>query len=689
MMRTVLPNAEQWTEDTTVAPVAITLSAVFGKNYFVKNAGTGGNPLTVNYGASSVELDDGAMYFFSFDGTTWATLSGGGGGGAVIQGVAGVAITGPTFLFIGADGKLYKGDKRDLGKSILVGCAITTGLLDEPIKFTQGGPVSGFTGLEKGREYFLGNAGEPVPKGTIADGEQTVPVGVAMSATEMLVKIGLPKMAPATLNDGYIGEIRRSAYVNNALLAKGWKQFATGDGISQANFPVAFAAIGHKYNALHVAVGDPDLSDNVAGLFYPTPPPTEDGWVKIYENPTNITNTLAFSVPNGLYRLKVGRINVDFFTLIVNITDQTNQAIGSWSSDRAVLYQAGNWNTGLAGYGIQLIERFEPETRSTDGAYGYVKVEDVTPSGEAVSALREVVTIPLPLAASDTVITHKLQAPVTDLKTEVWWIDTGGSKWQLSGGVINASGNNFGVQISDIGYKGSITQFVFRMGANRTVRLNASGNWETISVGSIELVITRPNLISTSFDVSELPREFDLTAASELVTLPPHTGAPIKRVYTWTNGGTHKIQFQDSDLVLSEYEGEGAGIIEFVSTGTAWKVVKYEDTGSNANGEWEKSLNGKLICTGISDLVTNTVANNFFGGSAGATYFTFVSKTFPHSFVEIPRLRPWLNRMTSNSGLGVCYSANISATQGDLYGFSTGNGQTMNIAWEAVGKWKA
>jgi hypothetical protein len=57
--------------DTTSSPSSTTLTAISGKQYHIANIGTGGNLLTVNYGASSIELADGKAILVLYDGTNW------------------------------------------------------------------------------------------------------------------------------------------------------------------------------------------------------------------------------------------------------------------------------------------------------------------------------------------------------------------------------------------------------------------------------------------------------------------------------------------------------------------------------------------------------------------------------------------------------------------------------------------
>lgn len=73
MARIILPNSDYRGVDTTAAPDSVTLVATIGKNYIIRNSGTGGNALTVNYGSYILSLADGQTMKTEYDGANWTT----------------------------------------------------------------------------------------------------------------------------------------------------------------------------------------------------------------------------------------------------------------------------------------------------------------------------------------------------------------------------------------------------------------------------------------------------------------------------------------------------------------------------------------------------------------------------------------------------------------------------------------
>ena len=146
-------------------------------------------------------------------------------------------------------------------------------------------------------------------------------------------------------------------------------------------------------------------------------------------------------------------------------------------------------------------------------------------------------------------------------------------------------------------------------------------------MGLLEIsdVITKMTEVATVFDVSQKTQEYDISTTNVDKTLPALTGASQVISATWTGGdGTAKIRFKFPDGTYSEYEGEGEGHIRFeavtTASGNAWKVVDYEDSGSNSNGQWKKNGNN-LVCY----FTTGSLA-------IGTTWYTI---TFPKNFANI------------------------------------------------------
>ena len=96
-----------------------------------------------------------------------------------------------------------------------------------------------------------------------------------------------------------------------------------------------------------------------------------------------------------------------------------------------------------------------------------------------------------------------------------------------------------------------------------------------------------------------LPYDYDISSADQTHTLPAITGAPQEVEITWSGGdGTYDLTIYESDGTTAlDYKGEGEGHIRIVSTGSAWKVVDYEDSGKRISGTettgFVKNLNGR------------------------------------------------------------------------------------------------
>jgi hypothetical protein len=207
MSRLILANSDYEDFDTTAGADSTTLSAIIGKQYIIKNSGTGGNPLTVNYGASLLNLEDGQAFYFIFDGTLWSTLSGQGGAGASITGELGEAVTAGDALYFATDGKLYIADNTDPTKVILAGLSLSTASSSETIIAQKAGLIDFYSGLTVGTAYYLGATGNLIEESTISGGAETVFIGVAVSTSAIDANIQLPSAGGGgSITEGTLGE---------------------------------------------------------------------------------------------------------------------------------------------------------------------------------------------------------------------------------------------------------------------------------------------------------------------------------------------------------------------------------------------------------------------------------------------------------------------------------------------------
>ena len=169
---------------------------------------------------------------------------------------------------------------------------------------------------------------------------------------------------------------------------------------------------------------------------------------------------------------------------------------------------------------------------------------------------------------------------------------------------------------------------------------------------------------------------YDISTANTVIALPAITGLVQRLSYYWTGGdGSNTFSFTVSDAatingdLATVWIGEGEGHIEIESDGTNWRVKDYDDSGSNANGEWEKEITGKLVNYG-----------EYTGSSASA-----VNKTLPKNVVTISKTRV----ITSNkAGSSNIYTSAFLSDVSNVSLLSSLTGVSNVITWTAIGKWK-
>ena len=223
------------------------------------------------------------------------------------------------------------------------------------------------------------------------------------------------------------------------------------------------------------------------------------------------------------------------------------------------------------------------ETRpKTNFLYGYIKAEYVTTAGEPISALRY-----------DTGWVNSdnnwefLQVEFSDCTFDLRDISynifyrTLGHIWNVTS--MQATDNSTPTGDIFIGLRQpSGSKITLVTGVGGFYRVGASsGSLTTVdnsAIGDYRVIITKPNLVSTVFDVSSLPKTYDLTSGDVTVTLPEITGVLQTKSIYWENGGTYKLRIKDSEGNYLDYEGEGEGHIILESDGSNWQVRDYEDT---------------------------------------------------------------------------------------------------------------
>ena len=696
------------------------------------------------------------------------------GGGVEIEGIVAVATTANTLMYFGTDGKLATGDNRELSKSILSGALLvaTTGA-DENSSVLSSGFMEGFTGLIAGTDYYLGNSGDLVTKGALEYNEYIVSIGRAVSTTEMNINIRMPEPTRNQDDGNPVGSIKYFATYKDRS-AYGYLPFAFDNAISQANYPVLFAEIGHVYNAQHVAAGDTDLSASTT-LFYPTPVPGnyDRGGIpdsEVLDSTANIDITLnridiGASTFTALQRSNVQQRGMPFKLKLLSGSMPTgvsadtvyyasfsgspyiylyateSDAIGSDSADRIDITATatgtfrltqegitlddamqghahyhrhtitggnsasygGSTNYGTVnsvytrytGYddtdpsddGINGTPRTTNETRpKTNYSFGYIKAEHVTSAGEPISALRYDTGW---VANSDWTdagftINHNLAANLSDLIVN-FFVSTDGT--DANSFSTLDSNNGAGTQYGVSPYQVSTSTIKLQTGVDGILYVVDAGG----GVGAIDteawyykVVITKPNLINTVFDVSNLAKTIDLdpaTGGDYTATLPAISGAIQTRSYYWSGGeGTYKFSLTVNGVV---YEGEGKGRMKIVSDGTNWQVEIYEDRLPDGfYTDWEN------VVKGINGYYTSGV-------------FTIYNDNYTQTSLWA-RLRPLLgilldgmtvsgafysNTLSRLSLPSLCYASSANNINFETIRADTGARDTFNITSTNTGDW--
>jgi len=384
-------------------------------------------------------------------------------------------------------------------------------------------------------------------------------------------------------------------------------EFELDNAISQSTYSVLFTEIGHKYNDLHVLAGDADLSGS-STLFYPTPPPTKDGYLEVWKDWANITNTKVLASDNGAYKVTF-LDGTSQLTAELTLNDD-NDGTGTPNSSNSALdtddrvqyiYSTNTWRCITdTSFDIVKIEKLVPETLSTDGHYGYIKAESITPSGEAVSALRYIYELIDHNSWNNQsfVVQHDLNEDVKNLIIQVWVRDEN-DVWAFVENITTSTASSVGVQVDD---DDDLNSFTIRTLANGIAWTGAGGSLNTITgteLGSIRALVIKPNLITTYVEPSRTV--YDISDSVD-VTYNLPDASTVTREYTIKRrgSGTGKVLFSTQSsqtiegLAASIWELEGEGEIVLFPYGGNWEVKHYEDSGSNANGSWQKYANGVL-----------------------------------------------------------------------------------------------
>ena len=321
------------------------------------------------------------------------------------------------------------------------------------------------------------------------------------------------------------------------------------------------------------------------------------------------------------------------------------------------------------------------ETRpKTSITFGYIKAEHVTTSGEPISALRydtgwinrsDWTNVHLGsdiTKNTDSNVTHGLSANLSDLIVDVLVSTDGTSEATLEansfsvGGIAAGTSQGRGYEVRQV----DTNNLEIQTGNAGMYFLDTNGNGAGIDTESwfYKVVVTKPNLVATAFDVSNMPKTYDLTSADVTVTLPAISGVLQTKSIYWTNGGTYKLSLSSSEtvggLAALTWEGEGEGHMLLESDGTNWQVREYEDTGS----DFIKHADGWADVWGNAFSSTTTSSPNKFGTTSGNAYYGDGTFTYPFTAASAPSRDNIILSLVDGTSLAVYLSAStITTTQ--------------------------
>lgn len=136
--------------------------------------------------------------------------------------------------------------------------------------------------------------------------------------------------------------------------------------------------------------------------------------------------------------------------------------------------------------------------------------------------------------------------------------------------------------------------------------------------------------------------------------------------------GTVKNEYTESDkhVYSTNYVNDKlAGIIE---------------SGSNENGNWIKYVDGTMICYGLTTLTAITSRS-----AGGLSYYSAGTEiTLPQTFIDTNYRFQSTIDMANMNYFAQSYLGAISSSTMQVSFVSTGQNETRNIHWQAIGRWK-
>lgn len=188
--------------------------------------------------------------------------------GTITNYTAGETMSAPLAVYVkNSDGKVYKGDNNNFDTAKIAGFIIENATQDNEVSVQASGILDGFTGLTVNEIYYLGENGNITTIGNIGINEVRIMVGIAISATKLLIILGEPTYIRAS-DSHNIGDIIWSANPSMGRL-QGVLPFGSSP-VSQSDFAELYAVIGDQFETAWTDLG---YAASGAGMFYPAPPP--------------------------------------------------------------------------------------------------------------------------------------------------------------------------------------------------------------------------------------------------------------------------------------------------------------------------------------------------------------------------------------------------------------------------------
>jgi hypothetical protein len=349
-------------------------------------------------------------------------------------------------------------------------------------------------------------------------------------------------------------------------------------------------------------------------------------------------------------------------------------------------------------FGSNGTPRTSNETRGkTHIEFDYYKIEAVTPSGETVSAQRYDtgwISVGSSFSSGATIIiSHETGETFDKLIKDFVLRDPLDNNREYPGELFfDVGGAKYGQKLTGVldGTTPSTSEVAIQIGVNGARYYSDTGSSSSIpTTFEYKVTLTKPNLIAT---VSDVPDVVEITDAVDVVkTLPNPSEMAGERIYRRKGSGTGKFTlncpsgvFLDfGDALLSSIDLEGNGTLIVTPSGGNLLVKEYRDSGSNANGEWEKFADGTLKQRGTN---TQTVA-------VGANAEAYVNISTSIDFYDTNYLYFCNARPTASSSFyGFIYHDPAGKTVNNFRAvFRNGvNIQTItDFQWSAEGRWRA